>query len=1322
MGSQNSTCCAAKDEKATEVDDERIVPEARGQDKDKHAPPKLSDAVATVGGNQTELEQAEELLDQYPGTKAAQNEMSEAVAVAMTIDNIDYYDLKSDELLLNSFGRKVKETIASEAGNGVEAQHVEIELSPGSVKVDAKVSTDSATSVKSALTGSTQLSRKIIDSVKRIPGIEKICSSGTSAISMRSMKIRGHNETADEVVEDNTAAPAATAGFQEPEPIRTDIIQEEEEEKDAYQAKPLLEAAQVVPVEPVKKFRAPVVGESKYEELLLNGFEGVDPNDWCADAQKRVIEGSDGLWCRFGPSPGPSFIQQAFAFQFNPCVSFFAVLLLFGLVGFCCVQPGNFCSQAVTAYEFVENGVTRYAKEVEPQPSGLGAETELYLLNGVFMGSSKTFRATLSVTNDATLLPNTMLIQGQTFPIVKKQILEDVDCFMPKKEFDDWMAWVTECFTWLYIVTQNVWIVFGIWLFFSKYGSLKLGREEDEPEFTYFSWFAMLFTCGVATGLFYFAVTEPQYYYLTIDRNNGYYERNRWTYSGVYVDSDTATAKGVFNTPNDRAQNAMTTTWYHWGLHGWICYCLLGVLLAFLHFRKGLPMTIKTCFYPLLGVRIYGFLGDFLDAISVVATTMGVCTSLGLGVIQLNTGIEMLNGDQHWMGTAYYNSYNYNEWSDKVSDLKTYWDSWEQSKKIASPWYGSDGNVLISTAASVAKVEKQTNQQMLLIWIITASATCSVMLGLKNGIKQLALFCLALGQFVIFYVWMMDDTWFLSNLLIQTFGHYIGTLPTLGFYASAVEQSEVNNPYGEYGSWQFWWTIFYWGWWIAWAPFVGVFLARVGKARTIREFVACTLFVSCIYNFIFMTMLGGAGLKMQMLAEQNGVGMPDYSNRDANGNPANGCKSDKLITLASGEKVREVSYKANVCRKTSSRKYSGESEYFCSTITNLACTLKMDGTRPLFDVMTQYADVAKGMTVILLVTITLYFVASSDSGSMVDDMITANGYPEPCLTQRLFWALTEGAAAAALLSIGKYVGTADGGLKALRSASICVGLPYTFLICFMCVALYRALQYEVGDRVWTTDGFRTSVLDIGVQFYGCAASLVPGQRTRTRCFNGTGPKFDFGKIVKLCAYTVCLPLPLLSISNKISTKKNGRTSVGSMVMPIGASIIFLTWFVLMFVDYAPLSQNLQEWGSVMGNAEDLAGNSRYYLSNRWGYYHQWKNAHDQRDNGKFVEWNMDVNTKGQERGISQSINGITKGVGVGERMAFNYRIAAIGWFFFFMVIMYITMLRSDVREVMQIKGTLVEDFLVCCFWPFALWQMEDQLLNGVVASKSNKAE
>jgi len=213
---------------------------------------------------------------------------------------------------------------------------------------------------------------------------------------------------------------------------------------------------------------------------------------------------------------------------------------------------------------------------------------------------------------------------------------------------------------------------------------------------------------------------------------------------------------------------------------------------------------------------------------------MGVCTSLGMGVMQLNTGIEYLNGGLHWLEIGghktFYNDYNKAEWSDQLSGLKDYWDSWPVDSR--PDWFDAAGGVNIATASKVADIVTENDQQMLLIILVSVACIVSVMLGLKNGIKNLAVVCLVLGQFVIFYVWMMDDTWFITNLFIQSLGDYLQRVTGIGFYSSAVEQSEVNNAYGEYSSWQRWWTIFYWGWWIAWAPFVGVFIARLAKGRT----------------------------------------------------------------------------------------------------------------------------------------------------------------------------------------------------------------------------------------------------------------------------------------------------------------------------------------------------------------------------------------------------------------------------------------------------------------------------------------------------------
>jgi len=348
------------------------------------------------------------------------------------------------------------------------------------------------------------------------------------------------------------------------------------------------------------------------EELQEQGLSAVRDDDWAAEGQKCVIEGSDGLWCRFG-SPADGSIKANFcAFQFNPCVSCCALVLLFALVGLCSIPPGEYCSQQKMTWMWT-NTITRTSFAVQERKRQVGdpvppANAKLVEKAG---GGGAAMAAGVDNPSAGDILYYTYssaaaawVPEGSSFPYSTEVRVEKMDCFMPKKEFQGWMVWTTEQFTWLYIITQDIWIFFLAVVAY-KYGKIKLGRDDDAPEFSNFGFFAMLFTCGVATGLFFFAVTEPQYYYLVsktfngggeMGSNGGYYERNRWTYSGVTYVTDANgkdQERAVWNTPNVRAQEAMTTTFYHWGLHGWVCYCIVALILGFMHFRKGLPMTSR---------------------------------------------------------------------------------------------------------------------------------------------------------------------------------------------------------------------------------------------------------------------------------------------------------------------------------------------------------------------------------------------------------------------------------------------------------------------------------------------------------------------------------------------------------------------------------------------------------------------------------------------------------------------------------------------------------------------------------------------------------
>ncbi|XP_028409336.1 uncharacterized protein LOC114531936 isoform X2 [Dendronephthya gigantea] len=414
-------------------------------------------------------------------------------------------------------------------------------------------------------------------------------------------------------------------------------------------------------------------------------------------------------------------------------------------------------------------------------------------------------------------------------------------------------------------------------------------------------------------------------------------------------------ATGIYS-DNQRAQDAVNVTLFHWGIHGWIVYAVVGLLMAFIAYRKGLPMTIRSCFHPLLGDRIYGWMGDLIDSLSVIATMFGVCTSLGIGVITINSALNRIDPD----------------------------------------------------------IEENTDNQIICIWAITAMATVSVVTGLKVGIKYISELCFCLGMFLMMFVFFYDDTWFLLNLYVQSIGYYLQWIIQLGFHTDAFAQLG-NAPDGKQApTWMDDWTIFYWGWWIAWSPFVGMFIAKISRGRTVRNFINGTLTAPILYSFLWFCIFGGAGLRMERDAVLKGV---NCSSALGGTNATEGL--DKLYKLS--------------CRKQ---------------------------TQMYFDVLDQYGENLSGfLRVVSLIAMVLYFVTSSDSGSLIIDCLSANGNPEPPVLQRIFWALTEGACATALLYTG-----GSKALTALQTVSIAGGLAYTIILNFMCVALWRVMKEEAGDN------------------------------------------------------------------------------------------------------------------------------------------------------------------------------------------------------------------------------------------------------------------
>ena len=359
-------------------------------------------------------------------------------------------------------------------------------------------------------------------------------------------------------------------------------------------------------------------------------------------------------------------------------------------------------------------------------------------------------------------------------------------------------SFVTSTFDWFFIMAVNVFIVTVLYFALSKYGKIRIGGVQAEKEFSNLAWMAMLFSAGMGIGLMFFSVTEPLYNLQTVPP----------FFSGP--EAGTPAAAGA----------AMAQTFFHWGLHPWAIYALVGLGLAFFSFNRGLPLTFRSIFWPLLGDRIYGWPGHVIDILSVFATLFGLATSLGLGVAQINAGLSFVANDLAGVG-----------------------------------------------------VPIGTLPQILLIAGITLIATASVAAGLDSGVKRLSTInlylMLALLGFVLLFA---GPTLYILGAFSTGLGIYLTSLPALSFYTGTFSGGS------EATSWLGSWTLFYWAWWIAWSPFVGMFIARISKGRTIREFVVGVLVLPSLFSFVWLSTFGGAALfrqfnggrLLQVLGTENG--------------------------------------------------------------------------------------------------------------------------------------------------------------------------------------------------------------------------------------------------------------------------------------------------------------------------------------------------------------------------------------------------------------------------------------------------------------------
>ncbi|MBW4019055.1 BCCT family transporter [Moraxella osloensis] len=457
--------------------------------------------------------------------------------------------------------------------------------------------------------------------------------------------------------------------------------------------------------------------------------------------------------------------------------------------------------------------------------------------------------------------------------------------------FNQLQSFITHRFRWLFIILMNVTVVFSLYIALSRYGDIRLGHQTEHPEYSLLSWFGMLFSAGIGIGLLYWGTAEPLYHFM----------------SPPMGQAETVEA----------AKQAMSISFLHWGIHAWALYCVVALSLAYFHYRRGLPLSIRSVLYPLIGQKIYGKWGHVVDTLAVFGTMFGVVTSLGLGAMQINAGFSNV--------------------------------------------FGIPNNVPV---------------QLCLIAIITAMATLSVMMGLDKGIKRLSDINIVLTVLLLGFMLFFGPTQFIIDSFIENIGNYVSQLIPLGFWSEAYSNTD----------WQANWTIFYWAWWVSWSPFVGIFVARISRGRTIREFIFGVLFIPMLLLFFWFTTFGGSAVHMEL--------MGNYGLIEA---------------------------------------------------------VKADYGSAIFKLI-EYYPLTKPLTLVIVVMIMLWFVTSSDSASLVIDMLTAGGDTNPPKIQRLFWALSQGVIAAVLLVAG--------GLSALQAVAIIAGFPFAIVVFVMMYCLWRGLTRD----------------------------------------------------------------------------------------------------------------------------------------------------------------------------------------------------------------------------------------------------------------------
>jgi len=486
---------------------------------------------------------------------------------------------------------------------------------------------------------------------------------------------------------------------------------------------------------------------------------------------------------------------------------------------------------------------------------------------------------------------------------------------------------------WFLLLLATFILGFLIYLCMSRFGHIRLGKDNDKPEYSNIAWISMLFSCGMGIGLMFWSVAEPI----------SHYASNPFT-------------QGL---SDESARMAMQLTFFHWGLHPWALFSLAAVALGYFAYRKDLPFAMRSILYPLIGDKIYGPIGNTVDILTIVITAFGISQSLSMGILELNVGLN------HSFGIAV--------------DVKI---------------------------------------QLVMVFILCTLATISLMSTISKGFKIIAEGNMIISYLLVFIIIFIGSTRYIFNTFFEGIGDYLQHIVGMSLWSDAQKDT----------GWQNWWTAYYWPWWMTWAPFVGLFIARISKGRTIREVILGSLAAPTLLTFIWIAAFGGAALNIEKANHQ-----PTAQEIVVNGAQA---------TTAPIEKT--TAHQMSIAEAT-----------------------KQDPARAVFvffDHLTPSHNTQVFLSALLCLLLAIHVITLVNSGTLVLCFLDSNGDPNPSIKIRLIWSIIIPLIGGGLLLAG--------GLQAIKTACVIAGFPISILLCLMCISLIKSLRQDPQAWVMMPDHLR----------------------------------------------------------------------------------------------------------------------------------------------------------------------------------------------------------------------------------------------------------